>query len=218
MFFILILTLTSYTSIDLPKIVAESAGRSGWILILATALFFGLTAMAITSLNNRFPGKVMFDYSGEIAGKWISRILVAYYVLYFIVVGVYLKLRLVDFLSANFLPRTPRAIMLAISVMLFGFVSYKGVTNVARLFEFYGVAFLLTTIAICLIMLPQGMLYGILPLVNPAISRALEGRCPSCCSPSAAPRSSWSFRSRGSTGGRRGWPFSRWPSSASFTC
>ena len=50
---------------------------------------------------------------------------------------------------------------------LFAFVSFKGVTNVARLFELYGFAFLLTTITICAIMLPQGMIYNIRPLVNP---------------------------------------------------
>ena len=167
MFFILILTLTSYTSVDLPKIVAQSAGRSGWILVLAAALVFGFASAAIAALNNRFQGKVMFDYSQEIAGKLASRLIAVYYILYFVVVGVYLKIRLVNFLSSNFLPKTPQAVMLAISVALFAFVSFKGITNVARLFELYGFAFLLTTIAICVIMLPQGMIYNIRPLVNP---------------------------------------------------
>ena len=111
MFFILILTLTSYTSVDLPKIVAQSAGRSGWMLVLAAALVFGLAAAAIAALNNRFQGKVMFDYSQEIAGKLASRLIAVYYILYFMVVGVYLKIRLVNFLSSNFLPKTPQAVI-----------------------------------------------------------------------------------------------------------
>ena len=167
MFFILILTLTSYTSIDFPKTVAQSAGRSGWILILAAALVFGCAAAVIVTLNNRFQGKVMFDYSQEIAGSLASRLIAVYYILYFVVVGVYLKIRLVNYLSSNFLPKTPQAVMLAISVTLFAFVSFKGITNVARLFELYGFAFLLTTIVICAIMLPQGMIYNIRPLINP---------------------------------------------------
>jgi spore germination protein (amino acid permease) len=166
MFFILILTLTSYTSIDFPKIMAETAGRSGWILILAASLIFGLAAVVITSLNNRFQGKVLFDYSQEIAGKLISRVIVVYYLVYFFVVGVYLNIRLVNFLSANFLPKTSQGVMLGVCVVLFALVAFRGVTNVARLFELYGLAFLLTTVALCAIMLPQGMVYNVLPLVN----------------------------------------------------
>lgn len=167
MFYILILTLTSYTSIDFPKIIAETAGRSGWMLILAAGLVFGLAAAMIAALNNRHQGKVMFDYSEEIAGKFVSRAITGYYLLYFILVGVYLKIRLVNFLSSNFLPHTSLNVMLAVSVGLFALVSFRGITNVARLFELYGALFLFTTIAICVVMLPQGMIYNILPLVNP---------------------------------------------------
>lgn len=167
MFFILILTLTSYTSIDFPKTIAETAGRSGWMLILAASLIFGLAAVVITSLNNRFQGKVLFDYSQELAGKVISRVIVVYYLLYFIVIGAYLNIRLSDFLSANFLPKTSHGVMLGVSVAVFALVAFRGITNVARLFELYGMAFLVTTITICALMLPQGMVYNILPLVNP---------------------------------------------------
>ena len=167
MFFILVLTLTSYSSIDIPKIMAESAGRSSWILLLAAALVFGLVAVVITSLNNRFQGKVLFDYSQELVGKPISRVIIIFYLIYFIVIGVYLKIRLVGFLSANFLPETSKGIILAVAVGAFAMVAYKGITNVARLFELYGFAFVVSAIIICVIMLPQGMIYNILPLVNP---------------------------------------------------
>ena len=167
MFFILILTLTSYTSIDFPKVIAEMAGRSGWMLILATGLIFGLAAAMIAALNNRYQGKVMFDYSQEIAGKFVSRAIAIYYLVYFILVGVYLKVRLVNFLASNFLPHTSLKVMLAVSVGLFALVSFRGITNVARLFELYGAMFLFTTIGICLVMLPQGMIYNILPFYNP---------------------------------------------------
>lgn len=166
MFFILILTITSYTSIDFPKTIAESGGRSGWMLILVSALFFAFAAVVVATLNNRYQGKVLFDYSREIAGKAVSVAITVFYILYFIMVGVYLKIRLVTFLSENFLPKTSQNIMLAVCVVLFSFVSFKGVTNVARLFELYGIAFLILTITICAAMLTQGMIYNILPLVN----------------------------------------------------
>lgn len=175
LFFILLLTVTSYTTINLPKIVAQFAGRSGWLLILAMALAFGLAAIVIAKLNNRFPGKTLFEYGAEIVGRPASCVLVVLYILDFAMIDTYQKIQLVNFLSSNFLPKTPQFIILAVSVALFGYISYKGITNVARLFEIYGFAFLLTTVAICLTMLPQGMIYNILPLVNPNEIKAFPG-------------------------------------------
>ncbi len=178
MFYVLIMTLTTYTSIDLPKLVAEKAGRSGWLLVLAVAFLFGVAAILVTKLNNRFPGMVLYDYSREIAGRFVSLVIIIYYILYFLTVGVYLKVKLVDFLSASFLPKTPQFLMLLIAVALFAYVSYKGVTNVARVLELFGIVFLVTTITICVIMLFQGMIYNIRPFWNPNEVKFFPGTVP----------------------------------------
>ncbi|HWQ51926.1 MAG TPA: GerAB/ArcD/ProY family transporter, partial [Terriglobales bacterium] len=140
---------------------------SGWITLLAMALVFGGAAVVITKLGGLFPGKALYDYSKEIAGTFVARAITVYYILYFIVIGVNLKIKLIDFLQENFLPKTPRYIILGVSVGLFGYVSHKGITCVARLFELYGTMFLITTVGLCLIAFPQGIAYNILPLYNP---------------------------------------------------
>ena len=177
-FFILILTITSYTTIDLPQILMQVAGRSGWMLIIALGLVFSLAAVMVTWLNSRFPGKVLFEFSRDIAGTVISRVIIIYYILYFALVGVYLKVRLVEFLTSNFLPKTPQNVMLAVAVALFAYVSYHGITNVGRLFELYGVLYLLVTIVICAVMLPQGMIYNIMPFINPNEFREFPAAIP----------------------------------------
>jgi len=166
MVFIIFLTLSSYTTIDLPKIMARIAGRSSWIPIISAAVIFGGAAVIITKLNNMHQGKVLFDYSREITGKFFSRLIAWYYLLFFLIVGVYLKLKLVGVLKSNFLPRTPQFIMLLMGISLFGYVAYKGVTNVARMFEIIGILFLIVTVGICFFMLLQGMSYNILPFFN----------------------------------------------------
>ena len=167
MFFIIFITLTSYTTIDLPKIMAQAAGRSSWIPLLIAAILFGFVAMVTTKLNNMYQGKVFFVYSQEIVGKFFAYLLAVYFIFYFVIIGIYLKLKLVSVLKSNFLPNTPRFVMLIFSVLLFAYVAYKGITNIARLFEIYGILFLLITIGICFLMLFQGMSENILPLYNP---------------------------------------------------
>ncbi len=166
MFFIIFLTLTTYTTIDLPKIMAQAAGRTSWIPIMAASVIFGFAAIIITKLNNMYQGKVLFDYSQEIAGKIFSRLIASYYLLFFFIVGVYLKLKLVGLLKSNFLPQTPRFIMLLMGISLFGYVAYKGITNVARMFEIIGALFLIVTVGLCIAMLSEGMVYNVLPFFN----------------------------------------------------
>lgn len=166
MFFIIYFTLTTYSTIDLPKIMSQTAGRSSWIPIMAASVLFGGVAVIITKLNNMYQGKVLFDYSSEIIGKFPARLIAMYYMLVFLAVSIYLNLKLIGVLRANFLPQTPRCIMLLLGIMLFGYVAYKGITNVARMFEIAGVLFLIVTVGLCAAMISQGMLYNIMPFFN----------------------------------------------------
>ena len=168
MVFIIFLTLTTYTTIDLPKIMAETAGRSSWIPILLVTVFFAVAIVIITKLNNMYQNKVLFEYSQEIVGKFFSILITIYFIIYFLIIGVYLKLKLIGLLQSNFLPHTPQYVMLLVGIALFGYISYKGITNIARGFEIIGITFLIITVGICILMITEGMHYNILPFYNPA--------------------------------------------------
>lgn len=164
MAFIMFLTLTSYTTIEIPKTVAQTAGRSGWIMILTMAMIYSVVAVIITKLNNMFQGKVLFDYSKEIIGKFFTYLVALFYFFVALMIAVYLKVKLVNLLTANFLSETPPIVLLLAGILLFGYVAYKGITNIARMYEIIGVLYLITTIVICTFMLFQGMGVNILPL------------------------------------------------------
>lgn len=164
MVFIIFLTLTSYTTIELPKIMAQTAGRSNWIVILIMAVIYSVVAVIITKLNNLFQGKAIFDYSQEIVGRFITYLIALFYFFVALLIAVYLKLKLFNLLTANFLPETPQFVILLMGILLFGYVAYKGITNIARMYEIIGVLYLITTVAICTFMLFQGMSENILPI------------------------------------------------------
>ena len=56
LFFLLLLTLTAYTVISIPKIIAQGAGTGGWLSLMITALAFAAFAAMIVRLNSAFPG------------------------------------------------------------------------------------------------------------------------------------------------------------------
>lgn len=133
---------------------------------MISSIVFGISVVIITKLNNMFLGKVFFDYSQKVVGKFFTYAIAVYYILSFLVTGVYLKLKLVGVLTSNWLPNTPEPVFLVFGIALFAFVANKGITNMARLFEIYGISFIIVTVGICVLMLTDGEKYNILPVFN----------------------------------------------------
>lgn len=168
MVFILFLTLSTVTLITIPKVMAESAGVGGWVTLMTTSILFGLLTVVIVSLNNMFQGKVLFEYSRELVGKAGSYIIAIYYILYFIGISIDLSSSLSNILKTNFLLKTPQWATLLASIFICGYAACKGITNVARIFEIYGVTFFLAVVIVHITMLFQGNPENILPLYIPS--------------------------------------------------
>jgi spore germination protein len=161
---LLFLTLTTYTVINIPKVMAQRAGTGSWLPILAMAVVFSLFAALITKLGNMFQGKMLFDYSREIVGAFMSYVFLIYFIAYFLLICTYLIIELSSVLKAEFFPKTPKWATLTAGVLVFGFIAYKGISGVARFFEIIGPVFIVTSVGVHLIMLTQGNVSNILPL------------------------------------------------------
>ncbi len=166
-FFLLYLTLSTYTLISIPKVLAERAGTGAWVPILIMTAVFSLLVVLVVRLGNKFPGRMLFDYSQEIAGKFFGYVLSIFYALYFLLISVYLNVQLTNVLKAEFFPKTPDWAMLVAGVAVFGCMAYKGVNSVVRFIEVIGPVYLLTAISIHFVMLLQGDINNILPLFRP---------------------------------------------------
>lgn len=163
MFFLLLLMLTAYVVISIPKVVAQSSGTGGWLSLILTSLLFALFAAMIVRLNSAFPGMTLFEYGQRIAGKAVTYIFAVYFIIYFLLFSTYLCLQLTAVLRAEFYPKTPRQAMIIVSVIVFGIVVHRGAISVARFFEVIGTVFVITLVATHLVMLQQGSLREIQP-------------------------------------------------------
>ncbi len=167
-FFLLYLTLTTYTLISIPKVLAERAGTGAWVPILIMTAVFSLLVVLVVRLGNKFPGRMLFDYSQEIVGKFFGYVLSIFFALYFLLISVYLNVQLTSVLKSEFFPKTPDWAMLTAGVAVFGCMAYKGVNSVVRFIEIIGPVYLLTAFAVYFIMLLQGDISNILPLFRPS--------------------------------------------------
>lgn len=166
--FILFLTLTAFTTVNISKVMVLSAGTGGWITILITSIIFAFAVVVLVSLQNMFQGKVLFEYSSELIGRTGAYFLAIYYTQYFLTVFVTLDISMTSMLKMHFLFKTPTWATTLVALPVFGFIAYKGVTNIARLFEIYGVIFLVVPVIVHIIMLLQGNVESIQPLFIPS--------------------------------------------------
>jgi spore germination protein (amino acid permease) len=144
--------------------MAESFGRTSWIPIIFTSLVFGMEVYFITKLNLMYKGRVLYEYGPKIVGKYLSVAICFYYMLYFIVIGLFFKFNFVGLLKNNFLPKTPDIVILIVGIPIFGYIAYKGITNIARMFEIIGIISLIIVVILCIFMVVQGMAENILPI------------------------------------------------------
>ena len=167
MFFILVLTLTSYNVITIAKEMAVSAGTGAWLTLLVTSIFFGFVAVMIVSLNNRFHGKTLFEYSAQLITRPGSFILISLYILYFLYIALLLVTQEAKLLKDDFFPNTPLWVFPALSIPVFCYIANKGITTIARLSEFIGAVFIFTAVFVHILMLTEGKVNRIMPLFNP---------------------------------------------------
>ncbi|MHB1314657.1 MAG: GerAB/ArcD/ProY family transporter [Christensenellales bacterium] len=176
MFFLLFVTLTAYSGIVIAKEMVQSAGTGSWITILITCLVFALGAMGIVYLNNLFKGQMLYDYAPRLVTKAGAYILALIYILYFLFIVVFLITEVAILLKADFFSRTPLWAIPVIGIPVYCYISYKGITNVARLSEIIGAVFICTALFVHILMITQGQPSRILPLFNAQeISKYLEG-------------------------------------------
>lgn len=167
-FFIVILTLTSYSIIDISRAMAKAAGTGAWFTILITGLIFSVFAVIIVYLNNMFKGKMLVDYSKQLVGKPLTYAISMYYVLYFLIIVVFLITNMARILKLDFFNKTPTFAMMFISVPVFCYIAYKGINTAARMSEIMGIIFFLTGITVHVLMVFQGETVNIRPVYNPA--------------------------------------------------
>jgi hypothetical protein len=147
--------------------MAQSAGTGAWLTMLVTSLVFSLAAACAAGLGNMYKGKMLLDYGPSLIGYPMTLLTVFFLILYFLFIAVFHVTNITKLTNANFLLDTPPWALAAISIPLFCFIAYKGVTCAARMAEAVGITYLSIAIAVHAFMLTDGNLDWLRPFFNP---------------------------------------------------
>jgi spore germination protein (amino acid permease) len=112
-------------------------------------------------------GKMLYEYSQKLTGKFIAVIIGLFYLVYFFTFSLYYCNTFDLLIKSSFLLKTPVWAMLIAGMPIYGVIAYKGIRNIGRLAEIIGILFLLVALVLFVSMLIQGTFSFVLPLYYP---------------------------------------------------
>lgn len=155
-----------YEIITLPKDLVEYMGTSAWIGVIILTILIGIFAAILVKLNTVFIEKNFYEYAIILTGKkWAKLIGLIYFLLFMIIYANFPKLY-ANTLKLIVYPRTPLWVFELLLYLLCFYGICKGLKNISRICEVYGLIQLILMTLILVITLNEGKSVNILPLIN----------------------------------------------------
>ncbi len=162
--FILFIYIASYPSVSIAKTVASLAGTGGWMLILISGMIVSIPFALYTYLGWVHKEKTLVEYSNLLVGKFVT-----YIFIFIIISSFFIPLFAVsrdagELIKINLLRETPVSVISLTIFLVVYYLIIKGIKNIARVMEFYGLIFLILIILSYIILLTQGNLINLKPI------------------------------------------------------
>lgn len=162
--FLIFFSIIGYSIVELPKIAAEAGKTGAWVIILLTGVICLLPTLIVTYVNHTHYGKTWFEYSNVLIGKFLSYVLLIIFFLYTLGVFALICRTASEVVKIDFLRQVPVWQILLLMIFVICYSLSKGLTNLLRLFEFYGIVVAFIIISIHALMCTQGHIVNMRPL------------------------------------------------------
>ena len=163
MAFLLFGIMFGYGGLALPKILAEYTATGGWVSILIGALIaLGLT-INLVYLGLIHKNKTFYDYSKVLTGKYVSTVLVFFYIVFMFIMGSMINRLSAEIIKQTILLNTPTWVIIWAFLLVAYYAVVKDINTIARLGEIYGVIIILAGIVVGLAEFMQGDLINLKP-------------------------------------------------------
>jgi spore germination protein len=122
--------------LTLPRAVTDETGTpDGWISVILGGLVAMLAGSLLAKFSQCFPGKTFYQYSQDIAGKWIGNIICLYGVGYFTLLASFEVRAMAEVTDFFLLPATPKEVTMGMLLLASAYLVVGGLNAVARLYE-----------------------------------------------------------------------------------
>lgn len=122
--------------LTLPRTTSRAVGTPDvWISIILSGLIITGVGLIIVTLCRRFPDKNVFQFTGEITGRWIGYILGCATIVYFMVIAAFEIRIMADVTGMYLLERTPTWAIVMVFMWIGIYLISGGLAVIVRVFE-----------------------------------------------------------------------------------
>lgn len=134
LFLILIHSQIGVGIITLVNEVHVKARSDSWISVIISGIAIQIVIIIFWSLVRRFPGKNLFEIIEIVLGKFIGKIIVFFYCLFFISTGAILFAKYTIILKSWMLPLTPKSILIGALSIITVYLAIDNLQVISRFF------------------------------------------------------------------------------------
>ncbi len=171
----LFLIITSLTTLHVPGLVIDHAGRDAWLSVIGGWYLDVLLAIVYAYLGLRFPGENFVQYSMTILGKTVGGIVGSLFPLFFLVVCSLLQRGLAHFIKTAFLPATPLEIIIFTGAIIIGYGAYRGIEVIGRVSEILGPVYFISVLFLIAMVFPEAEFAKLKPQLDEGFYPFLSG-------------------------------------------
>jgi spore germination protein KB len=172
---IIILGISPSAILYLPTITYKEANQDCWLSILVVTLFGILSALIITSLGKLYQNKTVIDYSVDILGWPLGKLIGLVYILFFIYIDATILREFSELLSGAFLINTPQ-IFFSIGILLpCIYMLYIGIESLARASQILFPLYLVSVVGLILLAMNEMDFNYLKPVLAEGIEPVLMG-------------------------------------------
>jgi hypothetical protein len=133
-YFIILQTEFGVGALSLPYDLFGVAKQDGWISLLAAGLLIVVLLFFFWFLAKRFPDEGLFNYMEKLMGRWLGKVFLLLYSLYFIMVSTLIVIIFSQTINSWVLARTPILVTGLIMALLGFYMAISKLHVIARTF------------------------------------------------------------------------------------
>lgn len=163
MIFVLMFTVGGNILVT-PSLLATSVKQDAWIAAILGMILSVLLIWLYGSLGSRFPTKTLVEYSEEILGKWIGKVISLLFLSYFLILAAIILREIGDFMVIQVMPETPMTAFHVVFLLLVIAATRMGLEPVARAAEIFLPWVVILYLIVILFVAPQLKIENIQPI------------------------------------------------------
>lgn len=157
-----------------PSLMEKIAKQDAWFTIFPAFFIGALNVWVMLELSKRYPGQTIIQYSSQILGKWLGKLLGFYFLYYWINFDFIIINQHIQFINTIFLMRTPALVVSLTLAILCGIAVYMGIESIARCNEYLALFIFALLIPLLLLMLAESDPQLLRPVMGNGIVRILQ--------------------------------------------